>query len=210
MRSTFREQLSVMTEPKPRKRNGIKDPSPSPMEWIGDGVDHINILRDSNTSLGDFLAHGTRFPFTHHIFGKFSNMESFWYYLQSTERDDRIRVLTGKHLMNFKNKLTFQRVTNFRAIIMDSNWQKIKQYKDVANLMRDSELPFDCYRVDPNSGIRIRPVYFKWLIVGFEEIRKALKGDREPSFHFLLDEEGSGIYDFCVVRREDPRAPGSE
>lgn len=210
MRSTFREQVSVTSESKPRKKNGIKDPSPSPMEWIGDGVDHINILRDGNTSLGDFLAHGTRFPFTHNIFGKFSNMESFWYYLQSTERDDRIRVLSGKPLMVFKGKLTFHRVTNFRAIIMDSNWQKIKQYKDVAIVMRDSVLPFDCYRIDSVRGLRIRPVYFKWLVVGFEEIRKALKEDREPNFDFLLDEEGSGIYDFCITKREDPKAPGSE
>lgn len=210
MRSTFQEQLSVLSKPKPRKKNGIKDPSPSPMEWIEDGVDHINILRNGKTSIGDFLAHGAKFPFTHNVFGKFSNMESFWYYIQSTERDDRIRVLTGKHLTSFKNKLTTQRVKNFRAIIMDSNWQKIKQYKEAVASMRDSELPFDCYGIDSNHGIRIRPIYFKWLLSGFEEIRRALKENREPDFTFLIDEKDSGIYDFCINKREDFRTPESE
>lgn len=190
------------------RRDGIRDPSPSPMLWKGDGEDHINIYDRSTTELGAILVHNSKLSFTHSIFGRFYDMESFWNYIQSEERDDRTRTMTGQILKNFARKLTMTRVTNFRAIIMDANYQRIKQYDPVVQAMKESTLPFDCYYVNEQTSLRTRPVYFKWLVLGFEEIRRALKEEREPDFGFLLDRPGTGIYDFAIPGvAPEPKAP---
>lgn len=178
--------------------DGIKDPSPSPMAWVEDGQDHINIWEQAQTELGKFLAHNSQNPFKHTLFGKFNNMEAFWHYIQSEERDDRIRVMSGRTLKNFSKKLTMTRITNFRAIIMDSNWQRIKQHKSAVHSLKNSTLPFDCYYINSESLIRVRPTFFKWLIKGFEEIRTAVKENRDPNFAFLLDKRDSDIYTFVL------------
>lgn len=180
------------------RRDSIRDPSPSPMLWKGDGEDHINIYDRSETELGAILVHNSKLTFVHNIFGRFYDMESFWHYIQSAERDDRTRTMTGQILKNFAKKLTMTRVKNFRAIIMDANYQRIKQYDPVVQAMKESTLPFDCYYVNEETGLRTRPVFFKWLIMGFEEIRRALKEEREPDFGFLLDQPGTGIYEFAI------------
>lgn len=192
----------------PHRTGGIKDPAPSPMKWIADGVDHINIWESAVTELGQVLSHNSQIEFTHHIFGKFSSMEAFWHYIQSEERDDRIRSMAGRSLKNFAKKLNTQRITNFRAIIMDSNWEKIKQHKLLLNAVKESELPFDCYFVDGKSGLRTRPAFFNWLNMGFEEIRKAIKENREPDFTFLLDRKDTEIYEF--VKPNQMKVPAIE
>lgn len=183
---------------KKTKTDGIKDPSPSPMNWEKDGLDHINIWEQAETPLGKFLSHNNDKSFTHNLFGKFNNMEAFWHYIQSEERDDRIRVMSGRSLKNFSKKLTITKIVNFRAIIMDANWQRIKKHKSVIEELRRSTLPFDCYYVNSQTSLRIRPTFFKWLIKGFEEIRQAVIEDRDPNFSFLIDKKGSGIYDFVI------------
>lgn len=204
--NSMASKLSALTGRQvPRRtntRDGIKDPAPSPAKWVGDGIDHINIWERGVTELGVALSHSSPLPFTHSIFGKFSCMESFWHYIQSEERDDRLRTMTSKTLRPFAHKLTPTRAVNFRAIIMDSNWQRVKQYGALADAIKESELPFDCYTEDRRTGLRQRPTFFKWFIRGFEEIRKALKEGRDPNFSFLLDKGNSGIYDFVA-----PTAP---
>lgn len=199
MQGPMHQQLRALRGQVPKaRRDDIKDPSPSPMLWKGDGEDHINIYDHGATELGAILVHNSNLTFVHNIFGKFSNMEAFWHYIQSEERDDRIRTMVGQVLKNFARKLTTTRVTNFRAIIMDANYQRIKQYEPVVAAMKDSTLPFDCYYVNETTGLRTRPVFFPWLVLGFEEIRRALKENREPDFSVLLDRKGSGIYDFAI------------
>ena len=199
--NSMASKLSALTgrqPPRKTNRDSIKDPSPSPAKCIGDGIDHINIWERSSTELGVALSHSSPLPFVHSVFGKFSCMESFWHYIQSEERDDRLRTLSGKTLRAFAHKLTPARAVNFRAIIMDSNWQRVKHYTVLAAAIKESELPFDCYTEDRHTGLRKRPTFFKWFIRGFEEIRKALKEGREPNFSFLLDKANSGIYDFVA------------
>ena len=177
--------------------SGMRDPSPSPMKWKADGEDHINIWDNAATELGRYLSHNSELPFKHNIFGKFSSMENFWHYILSDERDDRLRSMRGTTLRIFSRKLTPTKITNFRAIISDSNYQRIKSYASLSKEVAKSKLPFDSYYTNEN-GIRIRPSYFKWLIAGFEEIRKALKEEREPNFAFLLDNPKSEIYQYVI------------
>lgn len=173
--------------------NPLHSLSPSPMEWIEDGVDHINIFRKGKTNLGKELEHGSSLPLKHSIFGKFQTIESFWYYIQSKERDDRVRQLTGMKLNQFAQQLTPLYVLNFRAIILDANYQRILQHDSLKDSFVSSVLPFDCYSTN-KAGIRIRPSHFKWLTVGLEEIRCALKESRKPDFTIFKDNRDKDIY----------------
>jgi len=165
-----------------------RDPKPSPMSWIQDGIDHINIWEYGATEIGKVLAHNTTLPFHHHIFGNFNCMEAFWHYISSVEHDDRIRTMRGRSLYEFSKKLTKLQVPNFCAIIIDANWQKIKRYPEIQEALIESTLPFDCYYTQRKAaGIRIRTPYASWLIDGFEEIRRALKEEREPNLTKFRD-----------------------
>lgn len=198
--------------PNTRNRNQSKqrtsNPMPSPMLAGEDGVNHINIWENSKVPLGQLLAHSVVLNFTHSIFGRFISMEAFWHYIRSEERDDRIRTMSGPPLKRFAEKLTKVRVPNFRALIMDSNYQKLKQYPDLLEGLKNSTLPLECYYVFKRTdGVRIRPTFSQWLVKGFEEMRKALKENREPSFDFMKDNHAIGIYDGVMTSPAAVAAP---
>ncbi len=202
MSHTMRSQLKKI-RPNLDSKASFKTPKASPMCWEGDGYDHINIWNRGNTQLGKFLSHGTKTPFIHKHFGKFCSMEAFWKYIQSEERDDRIRVMSGITLRSFSRQLNMLRINNFKAIILDSEWQKIQQYPEYIELMKESKLPFDLYYFNKKSNVRIRPTYFSWLIPGINEIRDALHEDREPDFTFLKDKKDESIYSYVLTPSDE-------
>lgn len=159
------------------------------LDSIGvDGVNHINIWEKASTDLGVALSHMADLPFTHEKFGKFRSIEGFWHYIRSTSRDDRTRMMAGYKAKKFGDSLESRRVDDFKIIIMDANWQKIKQYNPLVEELKKSTLPFDFYYLYNNdTDIRARPASAFWLIDGFEEIRKAIKENRAPDFSFLKD-----------------------
>lgn len=169
------------------------------METGTDNVDHINMNGRSDSQLGRFLTMSSRLELRHSIFSNFSCVDSFRYWLLSESRDDAARTLQGNALYEFGRSMRQRPVTNLRAIVMDANYQRIMQHKPLLDSLRKSDLPFECYRVDAKTGLRIRPTFAKWFIWGMEEIRRAVKEDREPNFTPLLDKRGSGIYDFVVT-----------
>lgn len=194
--------------PKPRREYsnaGMKDPSPSPLEWKGDGVDHINIWIHAETDLGRFLALDSDLPVSHNYFGRFCSVETFWYYIQSQERDDRIRTMFGKTLKGFVRRLNRQHVVNFRAMIADTMYQRIQQYPPLLEAVKNSVLPFDYYHFDNRNEVKIpiRPNFFKWLLAAMEEIRKAVKEEREPNFGFLMDSRKMSIYESVLPKRTE-------
>lgn len=170
------------------------------MTLLEDGVDHINIWSSATTDLGSVLDHAGPLPLNHSVFGYFDTMTAFWYYIQSEERDDRIRGMQPLAAYRFGKMMTSRRVINFRAIIADSNWQRIKSKPLLIKLLEQSDLPFDAYRVNNETGLRTRPPFFGWLLWSFEEIRKAVKENREPNFSSLLDRRNTDIYEFAIVR----------
>jgi len=177
-------------------------PVASPMNWKGDGIDHINIWEHSNDPLGKFLANGSKTVFDHKYFGTFRSVESFWKWIQSEERDDRIRHMSDTRLRRFSKSLKVLRIVNFKAIIMDAVYQKINTYPEYKKLLKESELPLDLYYLNQRSGVKIRPTFFNWFILGLEEIRSAIKENREPVFTMLLDRKKSDIYDFVLNKSE--------
>jgi hypothetical protein len=194
MRGSIKDQLNSLVKDR-TKNQGIKIVTPSPKNWKEDGIDHINIYSKAGTELGKFLSNNTKTPFRHRIFGKFKCVDGFWWYITSVERDDYIRGLDGYQLQNFKRKLTLRNVKNFKAMVIDTIWQKIKQHQSYAKLLKESDLPLDCYSIN-DYGVLHRPTYYRWLLSGLEELRTALKENREPDLTFLLDVKGSNIYDY--------------
>lgn len=163
------------------------------MHWKEDGGDHINIGVSAFTELGKGLNFGSKISFRHSIFGHFENVECFWHYLRSEDRDDRIRGLTGIALTKFMKNVNKVQHINFRAMILDAHYQRIYQNDFLYNEIIASTLTFDCYHVN-EAGIRIRPSHYKWLIQGLEEIRKALKENREPDYRPFMDNVNVDIY----------------
>jgi hypothetical protein len=161
-----------------------------------DGIDHLNIWNKGSTNLGQFLDQRTQAQFVHNVLGRFCSIETFWKYVLSAERCDEIRSLSGRRLRNFERKLTRAEVFNFREIIMDANWQKLQQYPQWADALRDCELKLECYYVyKREDGVRIRPDCGPWLILGFDEIRTALREERLPNFEFLKNRPHLSIVD---------------
>ena len=182
-------------------RDEHQKPMPAPKGK--DGVDHINIYEDGDTELGRCLAHSTMLKFSHKRFGPFTNVEAFWHYIRSVQRDDRIRKMSGKALKNFADKMTQRRVVNFVGIILDANWQKVNQYPVLKEAIKQTDLPFECYSCyKRQDGVKIRPNFSYWLIPGFEEIRKALKEGRQPDFTPFLDNPDVDLFD-DVIKKED-------
>ncbi len=195
--SSLQELSSLRSKITGVKKKPYKNTFPNPLILKGDGVDHINVWDAAVTELGKILSHSYKFEFHHTMFGKFKTMESFWFYVRSKERDDQIRSLSGRPLKEFvNNKLTICQITNFKAIVMDTHWQRIRSSQPLMDEIKNSTLRFDCYYVNANSQIPTRPTMYKWICLGLEEIRNAIKEDREPDFRFLLDVKNSGIYDF--------------
>lgn len=188
--------------------NALRDPWPTAMNLIKDGVDHINVWDAAETELGKLLCNNSPLSFVHSILGKFYSIESFWHYIQSVERDDSIRTMYGPALKSFSRRSQSQQVKNFRAVIIDAAYQRIKQYPALAEAMAESTLKFECYYIDRNAGgLRVRPNFFKWLILGFEEIRLALKENREPELKFLMDDQSEGADLYEGIRPQTPAAP---
>lgn len=193
--STLKERLNEHTS----RRREIDNTFPNPMYLEGDGIDHINIWDGAETELGEILSHGYQLRFHHSMFGSFYSIETFWYYIQSKERDDQIRSLAGRILKNFandKSKTTICFISNFRAIIADTQWQRISSMQPLVDELIKTDLPFDCYYINAQSGVKTRPIMYRWICAGMEEIRKALKENRLPDFTFLLDDKNTGIYEF--------------
>ena len=177
-----------------------------------DGVDHINIFESAVTDLGKCLSHSSQLRFNHSLYGGFSNIESFWYYIRSEEHDDRVRKLTGNKLKAFADEMTSRRVKNFMAIILDANWQRIVQYPELKEAVKENTLPFECYSyLKRQDGIRQRPPHAHWIIPLFEEISKALKEDRTPDLTKFLDDQKIGLFDDVFPKKEtdDPELAGT-
>lgn len=166
-------------------------------DWRGDGIDHVNISTSGKTAIGQFLAHNSDNAVVSPIFGRFPNVRALWMWLLSPDRDDRYR--TRGHNGSRGQNGPRRQVPNFRAIILSTDWNKLKQYPAAAEALRTSTMPLDTYFYDTESTINMprRPTTFYWLVSGWEELRRALREEREPDLTPWLDVAGSDIYEFA-------------
>lgn len=193
-RKTPREQLMTVRS---ALVGGLQPRIPTnASSWEADGVDHINISRYGKTPLGKMLDMDHIRNFEHPLLGPFKTMNSLWFFLRARQPNDHIRVLNNPELRGFVFNScggVKSGVPNFRAVVMHAAYLRIKAFKDITRLMIESELPFDSYKT-LQSGIRVRFEHTLWVVNAFEEIRKALKEEREPNFSHLMDRDAQDIY----------------
>lgn len=189
---------SPATEKKMKQNQKRKETNEtSPTDWKGDGVDHINVNNDGLTEIGQMLSHRYEFPFVHSHFGRFKTLEGFEYYIRSLGKNDRFRTLHGERLAAYIKRVDMPElnIPNYRAIKVDALYQRIMQQPELKQMVAESTLPFDFYYVIRTSGLPVRPPFHLWMSKGLEEIRKAIKENREPDFTFLKTFKKKGIYD---------------
>ena len=153
-------------------------------EWVKDGVDHINISRRSASQLGKALNLDYVRNWEHKVLGPFRSLNSLWFFLRAKNRSDQIRSIVGASLREFVDKECGgfgEHLPNFRAMVLDSMYLRILDCPEIKAQMIKSVLPFDSYR-ENESGIRIRYDSTRWIIEGYEVIRKALKEGVAPDF----------------------------
>ena len=171
---------------------------------IGDGEDHINIWLHGQTEIGRALDPGSHLPLNHSHYGRFISMKNFLAWIGSENRDDRLRTFTGERFRELAEMIPRRNVPNIRAIIADSNYQRIKQYPELAKDIKESTLPFDIYYVNRHTGLRRRPSNFDWFIEIFETIRTALKEDKEPDFTSFMTHKDLPLYVITTPIPEQP------
>lgn len=171
-----------------------------------DGQDHILLDFYGATETGRLLAMNMRAHFDHPILGSFNSFKGLWYFLNSYERDDRMRDLTGMALEKFNRLMTPVHVPNVAAIALTILYRRIAADKHAAKVIKSSTLAFDCYWTN-EAGLRRRQRWAYWLVPGAEEIRRALIAGREPDFSDFIDQLQNGETLDAYIAREflDPQ-----
>lgn len=173
-----------------------------------DGVNHINIYERGTTRLGMMLADEHEQSFVHPEFGPFRSIAGLWHYLKSEDRDDLFRTLLGKRIkMLARDKAKRHTVKDFKYTILMGHWAKVKAKAKIRTEMTASTLPFDYYYIY-GSGLRIRSRNSQWLIAGLEEIRLALKEEREPNFEQFKDTPLSDVANSTPVEDANVKVTG--
>lgn len=191
MKESLRTQLKKV-------KSEIKHYLPNnPNVWMGDGIDHINIFRSGETALGRCLNLDFARRFTNPTLGHFRSINSAWFYLRAQNRDESIRDMNGSALKKYVNTIggAKAQIPNFQALILHIAYLRIKTNKEFTSLILATSLPFDCYQPNTN-GLSTRFAHSGWFAQGHDEIRSALREDRDPDFTFAMDKPhlGENVY----------------
>lgn len=150
-----------------------------------DGVTHINIAMAGKTELGVMLGFDFRAPFELRGLGSFLTLEGFSQYTQMQDDCPVFRNLdmyeARRMSKNFKRR---DHVPNYNVIIIDAMYQRIKQFSELCQMVKESVLPFDMYV--ERDGERQRLQFAHWVVAGLEYIRDVLKANEEPNFWNFL------------------------
>lgn len=178
---------------------------PNVHTWKEDGVDHIN-LGMGTTRLGANLSLSGVSSFKHSRLGRFKTLFGFWNYVANVEQDDRYRVLNDKEIRAFNRqkdiKRTPRRVRNFIAIILDAQWQRITGNERLLTAVKESSLPFDCYKL--NGEVRERTSYEYWFVPAMEEMRKCIKEGREFNVRPYMQDRNFDLYVDLIANPAPP------
>lgn len=192
-KDTFSNQLKkIYTQEKPKMENAapyqeISFKLPHPSAWVEDGVDHINISPAALTDLGRTLHPNTALAFNHDVFGDFSSVSSFWDFIETGAKHDKLRSLKTNERMRFMRNISKLHVNSLKFFILDAIWIRIKTYVRLSECFKESTLPFDSYYLNGEHKFPVRREGMFWMIRGFEDMRLALKNGCEPDFSFFKD-----------------------
>lgn len=153
-----------------------------------DGVTHINVYSKGATELGRLLSNFAHTPFEHPIFGKFQSMEGYWYYIKTGFRFSQLRSVygasakvTGRELWDsleaerYEGKST--QFPHFNEAILDGIRCKLKQNRNILQLLQESTLPlthYYFYGTRSNPKVIDQPQHM-WQIEEIERIRSLMQ-----------------------------------
>lgn len=141
-----------------------------------DGIFHINIYSKGVTEIGRLLSHFAYSPFIHPVYGKFLSLESFWYYLSTGCLHESLKTAIGFKAKQEGRKYPRVKCENFWEQIKDANKMKLEQNPYIAELLKQSTLPFEHYYV-VHYGVKvIVPNESKPFVEMFESLRQEIKG----------------------------------
>jgi hypothetical protein len=221
MSKSIAEQLSSI---KPLRTNRYKNVNEQYKKEI-DGVGHINICNKGKTEIGRLLSLENEQKFVHPILGPFKSLTNYWAYLKSKSHNSALRYMRPEICMSTlkNNKDIKDNVENFKALIVRGCYYKIISNNQLKEMVIESTLPFQMYYTkvekEMNNGkeikyeVKVPHKYSYWLINGYEEIRSALKENREPDITPFMSNSKMPLYqDFAdslgVV--EEPEESSSE
>lgn len=205
---SLRDQLAVQfKKPATTSNNGgfkntpfINNRLPNLTSIGVDGVDHININAQGQSELGQFLGLTcTMVPVTHPSLGRFNSVHGFWNWVLSENHDDRFRTVSIKVMKGMLSagkqagEKRLENVANFIPAILDMCYRRILGAEALKNAVIESVLPFDFHYSFPGSVVK-RTEYASWVVMGHEEIRRALKEDRAPCFDQWRTNDDADIY----------------
>lgn len=160
----------------------------NPNSFGKEGVDHINISKMSTTQLGLLLDPSYFKVIDYPHLGKFASVLNLWYWLKSDPLDDSFRRTTGFRLKGKIQQVdTRNKVPNFKAIIGEATYIKLKQYPDGIKYLKSlrREVQFISYYIPKGTSIRMCSSYAMLMGEIVEVIRKDLREGREPDFTCL-------------------------
>lgn len=187
MRTAKEQMAAIKDRVLVRTVNGLPA---SPMGWVKDGEDHINIAFSAATELGRVLSLRRNRRFLHPLLGSFAGVNNVWFFLLANTPSDELRTVPDHaRLAEIVKRNGGERrfVENFRAMVIHSAWVMLLNYPDLMELMAKSSLPFDCYRRISPQAIPERFKFTGWFVEGMNEIRKAIKARSTPNLENLLD-----------------------
>lgn len=174
-----------------RKKFRVSAPFNHPNNFGKEGIDHINISIQSETRLGKIFDPAYLKVINYKHIGKFNSVMSLWYWIRSSDLNDTIRRLTGRNLKTYAeaNGVFSKFVPNFKAIIAQATWNKIKGYPSILKEIRElnPEIKLISYHIVKSSGLRISTSYAALIIDITELIIKAVKEGKEPDFNSFVD-----------------------
>lgn len=135
-------------------------------QWVGDGVDHMNISLKSEVEVACVLDVSFRLPFHHDVFGKLFEISEVW-----------------DNLTMYTNGKTHGGDVNLYFFLADALWQRVTQYKTLGQAIAETSLPFDLYRYN-ETYLPKRNDSISWAWVEtVEAVRYALQTNQEyPDF----------------------------
>lgn len=136
-----------------------------------DGKTHINIFSRSRSKLGKMLSNFYNADFTHPVFGKFANMECFWYYVKTGCRYEGLRNLPAYEAKIKGKQLPLVHIDNFMEIMKEGIRIKILSHNSILTLFRRCKLPFDHYYVIGPREHQYRPGNSDQLVKIFDELK---------------------------------------
>jgi hypothetical protein len=145
-----------------------------------DGIDHINVYSKGRTELGALLSNFANTPFKHPVYGHFSSVEGFWYYIKTGFQHDTLRRLYGASAKTAGGRFVPIAINEeqFKTLICEAIREKIIQTPQLKQLLiKSTLLPFAHYYV---YGSKVIPVTkHDWQIEYISKLRIELQGTEQ-------------------------------